>query len=87
MILMPCSVRAHDSKANWKALNDLRAGEKIELVETSMKKHVGTFSAVTEEAIQMREGSNDISIPKASVARVTVLDKSHRLRNSFIFGR
>jgi thiamine pyrophosphate-dependent acetolactate synthase large subunit-like protein len=86
MILMPCSVRAQDSKANWKALNDLRAGEKIELVETSMKKHVGTFSTVTEEAIQMREGSNDIGIPKAGVARVTVLDKSYRLRNSFIFG-
>ena len=34
----------------------------------------------------MREGSNDIGIPKESVARVTVLDKSHRLRNSLILG-
>jgi hypothetical protein len=51
-----------------------------------MKKHVGTFSTVTDEAIQMREGSNDVGIPKENVARVTVLDKSHRLRNSLLFG-
>jgi len=34
----------------------------------------------------MHEGSNDIGIPKESVVRVTVLDKSHRLRNSLLFG-
>ncbi len=86
LILIPCSLLAQDKKADWKALYDLRAGEKIELVETGMKKHVGTFSTVTDEAIQMREGSNDVGIPKENVARVTVLDKSHRLRNAFIAG-
>src|SRR5712691_2507421 len=86
LILIPCSLRAQDKKADWKALYGLRSGEKIELVETGMKKHVGTFSTVTDEAIQLREGSNDIGIPKENVARVTVLDKSHRLRNAFIFG-
>ena len=86
LILIPCSLRAQDKKADWKALYGLRSGEKIELVETGMKKHVGTFSTVTDEAIQMREASNDIGIRKENVARVTVLDKSHRLRNAFIFG-
>jgi len=83
LILIPCLVRAQDKK-DWKALYGLHSGEKIELIDTGMKKHVGTFSTVTEEAIQMREGSNDVGIPKQSVARVTVLDKSHRLRNSLI---
>ena len=86
LILIPCSLRAQDSKSDWKALYGLHSGEKIELMETGMKKHVGTFSTVSDEAIQMREGSNDVGIPKESVARVTVLDKSHRLRNSLIFG-
>ncbi len=86
LILIPCSLRAQDKKADWKALYGLRSGEKIELVETGMKKHVGTFSTVTDEAIQIREGSNDVGIRRESVARVTVLDKSHRLRNAFIFG-
>src|SRR5438552_15969457 len=86
LILIPWSLRAQDKKDDWKSLYGLRSGEKIELVETGMKKHVGTFSTVTEEAIQLREGSNDIGIRKENVARVTVLDKSHRLRNAFIFG-
>ena len=86
LILIPGSLRAQDKKGDWQALYGLHSGEKIELMETGMKKHVGTFSTVTEEAIQMHEGSNDIGIPKESVARVTLLDKSHRLRNSLIFG-
>ena len=86
LILVPCTLCAQDKRSDWKALYGLRSGEKIELVETGMKKHVGTFSTVTDEAIQMREGANDIGIPKENVARVTVLDKSHRLRNAFIFG-
>ena len=86
LILIPCSLRAQDKHGDWKALYSLHSGEKIELIETSMKKHVGTFSTVTDEAIQLREGSNDIGIRKENVARVTVLDKSHRLRNALIFG-
>jgi hypothetical protein len=74
LILIPCSLRAQDKKGDWKALYGLRSGEKIELVETDMKKYVGTFSTVTEETIQLREGSNDIGIPKESVARVTQLE-------------
>src|SRR6266567_946174 len=86
LILVPCSLHAQDKKSDWKALYGLRSGEKVELVETNMKKHVGAFSTVTDETIQMREGLNDIGIPKENVARVTVLDKSHRLRNAFLFG-
>ena len=86
LILIPGSLRAQDKKADWKALYGLRSGEKIELIETGMKKHVGTFSTVTEEAIQLREGSNDVGIRKERVARVTRLEKSHRLRNAAILG-
>lgn len=86
LILIPCSLRAQDKQSDWKALYSLHSGEKIELIETSMKKHVGTFSTVTEEAIQLREGSNEIGIRKESVARVTLLEKSHRGRNALILG-
>jgi hypothetical protein len=86
LILIPCSLPAQEKKDDWKALYGLRSGEKIELVETNMKKHVGTFSTVTEEAIQLREGSNDVGISKENVARVTLLEKSHRLRNALILG-
>ena len=86
LVLIPCSLRAQNKRDDWKTLYDLRSGEKIELIETGMKKHVGNFSTVTEEAIQLREGSNDIGIRKESVARVTRLEKGHRLRNALILG-
>lgn len=86
LILIPCSLRTQDRKGDWQALYSLHSGEKIEVVETGMKKHIGTFTTVTEEAIQLREGSDEIGIRKENVGRVTALDKSHRLRNSLIFG-
>src|SRR6267154_596981 len=86
LVLIPCALRAQNKRDDWKTLYDLRSGEKIELIETGMKKHVGNFSTVTEEAIQLREGSNDIGIRKESVARVTRLEKGHRLRNALILG-
>ena len=86
LIMIPCSLRAQNKKGDWQALYGLHAGEKIEVVETGMKKHVGTFATVTEEVIQLREGSGDVGIRKENVARVTLLDKSHRLRNALIVG-
>ncbi len=86
LILIPCSLRAQPKTGDWKALYSLHSGEKIEVVETGMKKHVGTFSTLSEEAIQLREASNDIGIRRESVVRVTLLDKSHRLRNVLILG-
>ena len=32
LILIPCSLRAQDKKADWKALYGLRSGEKIVIV-------------------------------------------------------
>lgn len=84
-LLAPALLRAQTKNDAWDGLRSLRVGEKVEVVESSMKKHTGTFSTVTEEAIQIRENSNDVGIRKENVARVTLLDKGHRLRNALIF--
>jgi hypothetical protein len=86
LILIPCSLGAQDKTGDWKVLYGLHSGEKIEVVETSLKKHIGTFSTLSEEAIQLREASNEIGIHRESVMRVTLLDKSYRLRNALILG-
>src|SRR5881396_2105305 len=57
LMLVPYSLRAQDKKADWKALYDLRAGEKIELIETGMKKHVGTNRVTSELPVIHRESS------------------------------
>jgi len=84
-LLFPSILNAQSKNDSWDALRSLRVGEKVEVVEISMKKQIGTFSTVTDEAIQLRQGSNDVGIRKESVVRVTLLEKSHRLRNVLIF--
>ena len=83
---MPVLSHAQTNRNSWDALNALHAGQRIEVVETSLKKHKGTFSTVTDEAVQLREGGSDVGIKREDVMRVTLLDESHRLRNAFILG-
>ena len=78
--------RAQIIQNSWEALNTLHVGQRIEIVETNLKKHKGTFSTVTDEALQLREGGGDVGVKKENVMRVTRLDKSHRLRNILILG-
>jgi hypothetical protein len=78
--------RAQTAQNSWEALNTLHAGQRIEIVETNLKKHKGTFSAVTDEELQLREGGVEVGIKKENVMRVTLLDKSHRLRNILVLG-
>lgn len=77
---------AGTNRGSWEGLESLRAGQKIEVVETSLKKHSGTFLTVSDEAIQLREGATDEAIKKENVMRVTSLENSHHARNALIFG-
>jgi hypothetical protein len=83
---MPVLSHAQTNRNSWDALSALHAGQRIEVVETNLKKHKGTFSTVTDDAIQLREGASDVGVKREDVMRVTLLDESHRLRNAFIFG-
>ncbi len=77
---------AQTNRGSWEALNSLHAGQRVEVIETSLKEHQGTFVSVSDEAIQLREGSTDEPIKKENVMRVTALDKGHHGRNALIFG-
>lgn len=83
---MPVLSHAQTNRNSWDTLNTLHAGQRIEVVETNLKTHKGTFSTVTGEAIQLREGDSDVGIKREDVMRVTLLDESHRLRNALILG-
>ena len=86
LLATPCVSQAQQSNALWHALNALGTGEKVEVVETSLKMHVGTFVAVSDETLSLREAGIDQTIKKENVMRVTQLGKSHRLRNAIVFG-
>src|SRR5579864_2409168 len=85
LLVIPQMSLAQTNRGSWEALNSLHAGQKVEVVETGPQKRQGTFVNVSDEAIQLREGSANELIKKDNVMRVT-LDKGHRGRNALIFG-
>jgi hypothetical protein len=83
---MPVLSHAQTNQNSWDGLSTSHAGQRIEVVETNLKKHKGEFSILTDEAIQLRERGTDVGIKKQDVMRVTLLDESHRVRNALILG-
>ncbi|MGB7023281.1 MAG: hypothetical protein WBD73_05730 [Candidatus Acidiferrales bacterium] len=84
VLALPCVSSAQSSQSSWENLNTLRPGQKIEVVETNLKKDTGTFAAVSDDAIGINESTGEQSIPRASVMRVTQRQSKHRLRNTLI---
>ena len=84
LLLVPGIGFAGSSPNDWDNLKQLRPGQKIEVVDSSMKTVQGAFVAVSEEAISLRVGKSEESVVRAKVVRVSVRDTSHRTRNMII---
>ncbi|HEV2314178.1 MAG TPA: hypothetical protein VGR94_02650 [Candidatus Acidoferrales bacterium] len=84
VLALPCVSSAQSSQSSWENLSALRPGQKIEVVETNLKKDTGTFAAVSDDSIRINESTGEQSIPRASVMRVTLRRNKHRLRNTLI---
>jgi len=84
LLLVPGFGLAQSPQHNWDNLKQLQPGQKIEVVDTSMKSLRGPFVSVSEEAITLRVGKSQESIERAKVVRVSVRDTSHRTRNMLL---
>lgn len=71
-------------QTSWESLKQVRAGEKIEVVEMSLKSTRGAFVSVSDEAIVLRVKGDNVTVERASVMRVTVRDTSKRSRNMLL---
>ncbi len=83
-LAMPCVSSAQSKQSSWGNLSTLRAGQKIEVVETNLKNDTGTFAAVSDDGIRLNESTGEQTIPRASVMRVTLRENRHRGRNTLI---
>ena len=81
LFLVPTLAAAQTAKESWENLKQLRAGQKVEVVDAKMKTSNGKFISLTDEAITLREGKNDVTLPRAEVVRVSIGNTSHRMRN------
>ncbi len=70
--------------SDWNNLQQLRVGDKVEVVRTDLSKYKGKVLAWTEELISLRLKNRDVTISREEVYRVTQLSKGHRGRNVLI---
>jgi hypothetical protein len=68
---------------SWDNLRKLHRGQKIEVVDMKLKSFQGTFISYSQDMVSLHVGSNDISIPRSDVVRVTNREQ-HRFRDAFI---
>src|SRR5512146_590943 len=82
LIAAPCGLRSAQSpEESWDNLRQLRAGEGIEIVDAKMKSHRGNFTTYTQERISLSQAGREMTFPRAEVASVRRVGKSHRRRN------
>ncbi len=59
-------------ETGWSNLQQVRVGQKIEVVDTNLKKHKGTFLSFSDEAISLRVGKDEVGVQRPHVLRVSV---------------
>lgn len=77
---------AKNTKASWANLSALRAGQKIEVVESNSRKISGAFVNFSDSAISLDGASGEQTIQRRDVRSVKLMKRSHRLRNTLLFG-
>ena len=81
---VPVVASAQAREASWENLQQLRVGQRIQVVQKDLKKHNGTFLSFSEEAISLRIENDEVGIRRENVLRVSNRERNHRLRNSLI---
>jgi hypothetical protein len=83
-IVGPPLILAQSALDSWDNLKQIRTGLKIEVVDTKMKPVQGNFVSYSEEAILLRLGQDQMSIPRASVVSVKNREGPRRARNAWL---
>jgi hypothetical protein len=75
---------AQSSLDRWDNLGQVQAGRRIEVVDKKMKPVQGSFISYSQDAILLRVGQDQVSIPRAEVASVKDREKPSRARNALL---
>src|SRR5947208_3409821 len=81
---LPAALGAQTQQGSWSNLNRLKAGQGIELIESSMKRHAGKFVTVTDELLTLKENGSDVPVKREDVARVSTSSGPKRGEHALI---
>jgi len=84
LVAVPVVASAQAREASWENLQQLRVGQRIQVIEKDLKRHNGTFLSFSEEAISLRIENDDVGIQRENVLRVSNREKTHHGRNALI---
>src|ERR1039458_4315300 len=74
-----CAAIAQTGQSSWTNLSGLRAGQKIQIVETNSKKHTGVLENVSDSAISIKDATGEASVQRQDVRSLKLLSSGHRL--------
>jgi hypothetical protein len=86
ILVLPCAALAQIDKTSWANLSGLQLGQSIQVVDSSSKKHTGTFMSISETAISLQVASGEQSIQKQDVRTVKLMVNKRRARNTLVGG-
>ena len=78
------SLDAQTQKNSWSNLDGLKAGQRIEVIESKLKRHDGKFVTVTDGVLTMRENGTDISLIREDIVRVSTTSVPKRGEHALI---
>ena len=81
---IPAALGAQTRQGSWSNLNRLKAGQGIEVIESSMKRHAGKFVTVTDELLTLKENGSSVSVKREDVVRVSTSSGPKRGEHALI---
>jgi hypothetical protein len=84
LVGFPSALAAQTQESSWPSLNRLKAGQGIEVVEASLKRHSGKFVTVTDDLLTFKENGSDVSVKREDVMRVSTSSAPKRGEHALI---
>lgn len=84
LLEVPSALVSQTQKRTWSNLDNLRAGQRIEVIESNMKRHAGEFVGVTDDLLTLKESGLDVSVKRGDVARVSTASGPKRGEHALI---
>jgi hypothetical protein len=79
-----CAAIAQTNHGSWANVSNLVAGQKIQVVEVTKKKHSGAFVSASDSGIVFNGAAGHESVQRENVRSVKLIENRHRLRNTLI---
>ncbi len=76
--------QAAAAETGWSNLQQVRVGQKIEVVDTNLKKLKGTFLSFSEETVSLRVGKDEVGVQRPNVLRVSLRGRPKRSTSALV---